>query len=162
MAEEEILVKIVFTVITLTIFVAIWRFIKLKKLLLKARELNWILTALLLWIGLWTVSSIWGLITLLTSAAFLSVLFFFFMWYTKDLFFDSFFAGIKLTALGKLKPGDRIKLLGEEYIIEEIGITETILKSDKGLVSVPNFKIAQEAIVYISHEKTEKESLPSP
>jgi small-conductance mechanosensitive channel len=153
-----VIIKIIVTVATVLAFGALWRFITTKgrKLFIKARALNWVLTILLFLIGLWIVLNVWGVIPLFTNTAVLGVWFFFFMWYIKDLFFDSFFAGLKLTALGKLKPGDRIRLLGEECTVEEIGATETILRTERGLMAVSNLKIAQDAIIYKTHEKPEE------
>jgi small-conductance mechanosensitive channel len=155
--------RIIMTIVAIFAFGMIWRFITTKgrRLFLKAKALSWVLSTLLFLIGLWVVLNIWEVIPLFTNTAVLGVWFFFFMWYIKDLFFDSFFAGIKLTALGKLKPGDRIKLMGEECTVEEIGATETILKSGRGLIAVPNSKIAHDAIIYKAHEKPEAEDVAS-
>jgi small-conductance mechanosensitive channel len=150
--------RIVATLAIVVIFVVIWRVIsfKGKKLFVRAGALNWILTVLLVLIGVWVALNIWGVIPLITNTAVIGVWFFFFMWFMKDLFLDHFFAGLKLTVLRKLKPGDRINLFGEECVVEEIRTTETVLKTDKGVMVVPNMRIAQLAIIYRPGESEER------
>jgi small-conductance mechanosensitive channel len=158
-----VLGKVVATGLMAFALLVIWRMMlsKGKKLFLKAKALEWVLSALLVLVGVWIVLNIWGVIPLLTNTAVIGVWFFFFMWFMKDLFLDHFFAGIKLTALRKLKPGDRINLFGEECIVEEIKGTETVLKTDKGTMVVPNMRIAQLAIIYRHPEELEQKETPS-
>lgn len=155
--------KLIGTAVVLLVFLLIWRLItlKAKHLVARSRAVGWMIAGILIFTGTWFVLVIWEVVPILTSTALLGVWFFFFMWYIKDLFFDSFFAGIKLTAMGKLKRGDRIKIMGEECTVEEIKTTETILKTSYGTMVVPNSKIAQDAIIYVPPEGRKPEQQPA-
>ena len=152
--------KIFATALVMLALVLMWRVMAVKgrRLLLRAKTLGLVLSGTLALFGAWIILNIWGVIPLLTNTAVIGVWFFFFMWFLKDLILDNFFAGIKLIMLRKIKPGDRIRLVGKKYTVEEIKATETVLKTESGTMMVPNMRLAQEAIICKPGESSKKKA----
>jgi hypothetical protein len=113
----------------------------------KAPTIDWILSGFLAILGVWIILNIWGILPLLTSTAVIGVWLFFTLWFAKDFFIDDYLGGIKLLTFYKVSPGDRIRVLGEEWRVEKIRPRETLLRGAAGEMLIPNARLIQLGII---------------
>lgn len=141
--------QLIGTAIVVVVFVYLRKFIigKGRRVFSKAPAAEWVLSGFLAILGAWIVLNIWGIFPLLTNTAVIGVWLFFALWFAKDFFIDDYLAGIKLLTFYKLTPGSKINVLGEDCVVEEIRPRETLLKTSKGHMVIPNVRLTQLAII---------------